>query len=221
MEWLSVETQTTAVALPAKEIDRQTMAVDQQRQKMTSKNNKYSINILFFIVSFFFFSCEKPATEEKIKDILQNEIHKKDFLKDYNMKISLLEFINSHKIEILDSLIKQNYKSECNDLGFSKYRMPPNLPRGIFSKCSSFASEDILNSFYLIVCKNQPFILRQSETDFKNYLDIHYIIFKSNDSVMYHKHKYYKEIIINKKYHFGVEIIDAFNSIDPNNFAPN
>ena len=177
--------------------------------------------IIFFLSAMFFSSCEEPATEETIKGTLQSEIDKKDFLKDYKLKISLLELINNHKKEISDSLIRQNYKAECTDLGFSKHRMPPNLPRNIFNDCSFLTSEDILNSFDLIICKNQPFILRQSKTDFQNYLEIHYIVFKNDNSFTFPKNKYYKEIFINKKYHFGVEVINAFNSIDPNNFAPN
>jgi hypothetical protein len=191
---------------------------------MTLKNIlnflKNHVNI-FFVVFFFFLSCKEPATEETIKGVLQNEIDKKDFLKGYKMKISLLELINNHKKEILDSLIEQNYKAECNDLGFSKHRMPPNLSRNLFNKCSFVASEDILNSLELIICENQPFVLRQFKTDYENYLGIHYVIFKSDSSFINHKNKYYKEVVINKKYHFGVEVIDAFDSIDPNNLAPN
>lgn len=207
---------------------------DHGTESVTSQGNKLvtkmpSNNILIFLKNYirfllfagFFFSCEEPATEETIKDVLQSEIDKKDFLKDYKMKISLLELINNHKKEILDSLIEQNYKAECNNIGFSKHRMPPNLPRSLFDKCSFLASEDVLNSFDLIICENQPFILKKYKTDYENYLEIHYVIFKSDSSFIYHKNKYYKEVIINKKYHFGVEVIDAFNSIDPNNLAPN
>ncbi len=78
--------------------------------------------------------------------------------------------------------------------------------------------------YYKLQIENSNIILERRVTDYDNYLYINKSFSKTSSNeieAIEYQPAYSKKYIINNKYQCRISIEDAFNDIDPNNFAPN
>ena len=178
------------------------------------------IPIVFVICIFTYlvFFPDKPATEEKISEVLDLEFKNEMALeRSYADAIELVDFLDKHKNEILDSLKKREDESDCLYLLPNKTILPNHLAK----EFNSILSKQIYRDLRIQVCGNGKITLWLfKRTDYKNFLYIEHL-FYIGDSKGENTCTTCREKIIRGKYHFAVIITDAFNDIDPNNIAPN
>lgn len=196
-----------------------------------------SIGILIFIAFFggivlienLLFA--RPATPERMQEVLNEELNKHQKKEKLEAYIKLLDFLETHKQEIVESVSKKD-TSECLYISFEEYNVPKSskLPKHLWDECKSLIkplSPPIINDRkppYLKICNKQFITLGNSYTDRENYLYISHKFYlkdarKNTDTLSYSKIE--KEVLIKNKYYLRVKIVDVFNAIDPNNFAPN
>jgi hypothetical protein len=161
-----------------------------------------------------------PATREKIQEVLHQESDSKRTENNINAYIEVLDFLEKHKQEIIDSLNTKD-TAECVSSPLYYFdEKSAHIPKHLFDVCKPLVEKLPSGLPYLEICNRQFLRLHAKKTDRKNYLYIWYSL-SLHDVRKKRQYSSYKETFIQNKYHLGIEIEDAFNFIDPNNFAPN
>ncbi|SNR13876.1 hypothetical protein [Tenacibaculum jejuense] len=182
----------------------------------------FTLTILIVsITGYIILFPEKPASEKTKKEILLAEFNQIEDTEKLNKKIEVLFFLEKNKHIILDSLrdVLNRKETYFNLDTFSKRE--PRLPIKLLNELSKISSNDRID-YQLRITENEKFSLTSTITDYKNYL---YIIrdFSRIDSLNIDDkiEKLSKTILIKDNVQYKLTIKDAFNDIDPNNFAPN
>ncbi|AKD54944.1 hypothetical protein [Spirosoma radiotolerans] len=187
-----------------------------------------SVPLFIWVLSFTVFSDE-PATSEKMLEILNQESNNQTAIPTY---IELLEKVNNHKKDVIESSrVKDTAQCFNFPLGL-RSTQDRTLPNKILIICDSIASR-VNKSVYLTVCRDSSVTLTTHVTDYKNYLYVSHKFYRVDSTEQYGKVNdgkvmslknvsgYSKERTVKGRYRYVVEVQDAFNYIDPNNFAPN
>ncbi len=172
------------------------------------------------LISIFF--PEKPATSEKIAEVLDKEYKTINDKKNIDTYIELLDFLQIHKNLILSSF-KDKEATECQRLfyvsDFSRYIQ---LPKDLLIQFQEIISKDSDTNTGILICDKRNVVLKISErTDYSNYLSIVHelrIVDSINRDMNFEIHKIK---LIRDKYEYVIGINDVFHIVDPNNFAPN
>lgn len=195
---------------------------------MSIKKLLTSISLGIFLFIAFFGSIillenllfAHPASPEKIQEVLRKESDSKRTENNINAYIEVLDFLEKHKQEIIDSLSTKD-SAECLSSPLYYFdEKSTHIPKHLFDICKPLVEKLPSGLPYLEICNRQFLRLHAKKTDRKNYL---YIWYGLSLHHVRKKRQYssYKETLIQDRYHLGIEIEDAFNFIDPNNFAPN
>ncbi|MBW1294141.1 hypothetical protein [Aquimarina litoralis] len=177
--------------------------------------------IVASIISYIFIFPAKPASEEKRKEILLTEYNSIKASVQLNKYVEILEFLEMNRSLILDSLTGDSENDIFLDLNYYN-QTRPSLPIKLLNELSMINS---INKIYyqLQITNDQKFLLTNKTTDYNNYLYIIHNLHKTDTSTSNRPtvEKYIKTLYIDDKFQYTIMIKDAFNDIDPNNFAPN
>lgn len=177
------------------------------------------ISIPFLLFIWIVTFPEEPATHEEISAIMNQELENEHSIHTYS---ELVDFLNRNKKEIVDSLPKKD-TSNCFAIPLSfqlsdGYKLPMHLS----AVCNKITSELVKSgSIDATICRNGAITLSVFKKDYEKYLYIYHKFYiddclKRENCTGYHERK-----LIRGKYHYLVRVEDAFNYMDPNNFAPN
>ncbi len=173
-----------------------------------------------FLISTFF--PEEPATPEKIAEVLQQEVDRIDKTKNIDVYIELLDFLQSHKKDIIDAVIDQE-SMDCERFFyvhiFSEY---VELPHHLATQFQKITSKNPNVNPGISICPKRNIRLRISEkTDDANYLNIVHELRLVNSTNQNLNFSAFQKKPIKDRYEYIIGIQDVFHIIDPNNFAPN
>ena len=173
---------------------------------------------LIFVLWLVLFP-EEPATREKKLEILNQKLDNAESIQIYT---ELIDSLNDHKAELLYSISLKD-TSDCVDFELT---LPSDkgrqLSKYLTKQCERILSKSKEFSYATVmVCRNKSITLKLFQKDHDNYLYIHRS-FYINDSLKRNiKLDNCRGRLIDGKYFYFVSIEDAFNYMDPNNFAPN
>jgi hypothetical protein len=183
-----------------------------------------SVFLIFIIwlAYLFLFSQAEPATYEKSLDVLNNDLNSVETADNIKNYIRLIELFDMYKNGIIDSVFKET-SVNCKEISLASDRgfKGTHLLQNLVETCGPVISKINHGSVYLQVCQNKDIALITRRTDHENYLYIKHTFYKKGFQNPEPPHKLCKEKLIEGKYYLVIEVEDAFNHIDPNNFSPN
>lgn len=123
----------------------------------------FFIGIIVVPILIHIFFPEEPATPEKIAEVLDQEYQDINDFNNVNVYIELLDFLQIHKNEILNSF-KEKEETECQHLFYvSDFYNYIELSDNLLTQFQDILSRESSVNPRILICANQRIVLRISE----------------------------------------------------------
>ena len=173
---------------------------------------------LILIIGLISFFEAEPATRTKRLEILNQKLDDEESIQIY---IELIDYLNEHKAAMMNTTSMKD-TSDCVDFLALPFDYQRQLSKDVITHSNKILSKLKGHAHAtVVVCRNNSITLNLFQEDRTNYLYIHHSFYLNDFLKRKEKLDNYRGKLIEGKYFYFVRVEDAFNYMDPNNFAAN